>query len=73
VLQNDERGKVERDQRRGFDAEMAPDRFDLIGAFGGGIRIVFGLVAVAHANILDEEFWHLGGIRQVRKNLGPSK
>jgi len=44
VLQDDKRGKVEGDQRRGLDSEIAPDRFDEIGAFGGGIRIVLGLV-----------------------------
>ena len=73
VLQDDKRGKVEGDQRRGLDAEIAPERFDEIGAFGGGIGIVLGLVAVAHADILDEELRHLGAIRQMRQNFRPPK
>src|SRR5262249_52538022 len=63
VLQNDKGGKVEGDERSRLDAEIAPDRLDKIGAFGGGVRIVFGLVAVAHADILDEELWHLVRVR----------
>jgi hypothetical protein len=63
VLQDDERGEVEGDQRRRLDTEIAPDCFDEIGAFGGGICIIFGLVAVAHAYIFDEELGHLGRTR----------
>ena len=63
MLQDDKRGKVEGDQRRGLDGEIAPDRFDEIGAFGGGIDVVFGLVAIAHADIIDEEFRHRGCVR----------
>jgi hypothetical protein len=44
----------------GLNGEDAPNRFDEISAFSGGIGIVFGLVAVADADILDEEFRHLG-------------
>src|SRR5215471_19093998 len=73
MLEDDKRGKVERDQRRGLDGEIAPECFDEIGAFGGGIGIVLGLVAVAHADILDEEFRHLGRVRQMRPNLRPAE
>ena len=57
------RGKVEADQRRGPDSQFAPDRLYEIGAFGSGIGIVLGLVAIAHTDILDEELRHLGRIR----------
>src|SRR5215469_1391781 len=48
-LQND-RGEVESDQRCGLVGQIPPDRFDKIGALGGRIPVVFGLVAVAHAD-----------------------
>ena len=73
VLQNDQGGKIESGQRRRPDTEIAPDRFDQIGTLGGRIRIVFRLVAVTHANVLDEKLGYLGGVRQVQENLGPSK
>ena len=63
MLQNDKRGKVERNQRCRLDGVRAPDRFDEISPFCGGIRIVLGLVAIAHADIFDEEFRHLGWVR----------
>src|SRR5258708_28640543 len=63
VLQDDKRGKVKSDQRGGLDREITPDRFDEIGAFGGGIGIVLGLIAISHAHVLDEKFRHLDGIR----------
>src|SRR5215469_6610732 len=69
MLQDDKRGEVEGDQRRGLNTEIAPDRFDEISAFGRGIGVVLGLVAVAHADILDEEFRHL--VRQMWQNLRP--
>ena len=59
VLQDDERREVKGNQRRGFDGEIAPDRFDKAGTFGSGIRIVLGLVAIAHADIVEEQFRHL--------------
>ncbi len=73
VLENDKRGKVEGNQRCGLHRQMPPDRFDKIGTLRGRIRIVFRLVAVTHANVLDEKLGHLGGVRQVRENPGPSK
>jgi hypothetical protein len=73
MLENDKRGEVEGDQRRGFDGEIAPECFYEIGAFAGGIGVVLGLVAVAHADILDEEFRHLGRVRQMRPNLRPAE
>ena len=63
VLQDDKRGKVEGDQRRRLDGEIAPDRLDEIGAFGCRIGIVLGFVAIAHADIVDEDFRHLGRVR----------
>src|SRR5215470_10535657 len=51
-LQNDKRGEVECDQRRGLDTQLPPDGFDKIGALGGRISVVFGLVAVTHADII---------------------
>src|SRR5229473_76090 len=73
VLRDDNRGKIEGDQRCGLDRLIPPYRLDKIGAFGGGIGIVLGLVAIAHADILDEELRHFGGTRQVRQNPRPSK
>jgi hypothetical protein len=73
MLQDDKRGKVEGDQHCGLDAERAPERFDQIGSFSGRIRIVFGLVAVAHADVLDKELRHLNRIRQMRQNFRPPK
>src|SRR5260370_33202154 len=49
----------------------SPDRFDEIGAFGGGISVALGLVAIAHADIVEEELRHLGRVRQMRPNLRP--
>jgi hypothetical protein len=46
-----------------LDPEITPDRFNEIRAFAGGISIVFGLIAVAHADKLDEELWHLARVR----------
>jgi len=46
-----------------LDREIAPDRFDEIGAFRRGIGVVLGLVAIAHAEIFDEEFGHFGCVR----------
>ncbi|HKD46904.1 MAG TPA: hypothetical protein VKB67_04415 [Rhizomicrobium sp.] len=43
MLQDDKRGKIEGDERRGLDGKIAPDRLDEIGAFGRGIGIVLGL------------------------------
>jgi hypothetical protein len=63
VLQNDERGKVEGNKHRRLDTEIAPDRFDKIRTLGGGIRVVLGLVAVAHAYVLDEKLGHLCRVR----------
>src|ERR1700751_4862797 len=63
MLKDDKRGKVEGDQCRRLDGEIPPDRLDEIGAFGGGVGIVFGLVAIAHADIVDEEFRHLSRVR----------
>src|SRR5262245_6935035 len=63
MLQDDKRGKVEGNQRRGLDAKMPPDRFDEIGALSGGIPVVLGFVAIAHTDILDEEFRHAGRVR----------
>ena len=54
MLQDHKRGKVKGNQRRGLDGEIAPDGFNEIGAFGGGICIVLRLVAIAHAEIFDE-------------------
>jgi hypothetical protein len=73
MFEDNKRGEVEGDQRRGLDGEIAPECFDEIGAFGGGIGVVLGLVAVAHADILDEEFRHLGRVRQMRPNLRPAE
>jgi hypothetical protein len=73
VLRDDNRGKIEGDQRCGLDGLIPPDGLDEIGAFGGGIGIVLGLVAIAHTDIFDEELRHFGGIRQVWQNLRPSK
>jgi len=63
VLQDDKRGKVEGDQRRRLDGEIPPDRLDEIGALSRRIGIVLRLVAIAYADILDEEFRHLGRVR----------
>ena len=73
MLEDNKRGEVEGDQRRGLDGEIAPECFDEICAFAGGIGVVLRLVAVAHADILDEEFWHLGRVRQMRPNLRPAE
>src|SRR5215469_1960369 len=73
MLQDDKRGKVEGDQRGRADTKIAPDRFYQIGALRGRIRIFLGLVAVTHADVLDEDLWHLGRVRQIAKNPGPSK
>src|SRR5262245_21935910 len=62
-LQNDKRGKVEGDQPRGMNTEAAPDRFDEIGALGRGVGVVLGLVAIAHTDVVEEEFRHLGTVR----------
>src|SRR5215472_124236 len=73
MLQDDKRGEVKGDQRRGLNAEIAPDRFDEISAFGCGIGVVLGLIAIAHADIIDEEPRHLRGARQMRPNFRPPK
>src|ERR1700751_3387669 len=73
MLQHDKRGEVEGDERRGMDGKIAPDRFDEIGAFGGRISVVLGLLAIAHADIVEEELRHLGRMRQLRPNLRPPK
>jgi len=54
-LHDDERGKVDRYQHCRLNSKMALDRFDKIRPLGGGIRVVLGLVAVAHAYVLDEK------------------
>jgi len=53
LLAEDKRPDLMRDRARPHDE---------IGAFGGGIRIVLGLVAIAHADILDEQFRHRGAL-----------
>jgi len=73
MLQDDKRGEVEGDQRRGLNTEIAPDRFDEISAFGRGIGVVLGLIAIAHADIIEEESRHLRGARQMRPNFRPPK
>src|SRR5262249_43548603 len=73
MLQDDKRGEVKGDQRRGLNTEIAPDRFDEISAFGRGIGVVLGLVAIAHADIIDEESRHVRGARQMRPNFRPPK
>jgi len=70
-LQNDKRGKVEGDQCCGLDRQMPPERFDEIGALGRGIGVVLGLVAVAHAHVVEKEFRHAGSVRQMRSNSRP--
>src|SRR6516225_2092454 len=73
MLQDNKRGEVKGDQRRGLNTEIAPDRFDEISAFGRGIGVVLGLIAIAHADIIEEESRHLRGARQMRPNFRPPK
>src|SRR5215472_17276811 len=72
-FRDNNRGKVKGDKRCGPDIHFAPDRLYEIGACGSGIRIILGLVAIAHTDILDEELWHLGRIRQMRLDFRPPK
>src|SRR5262249_54287467 len=62
-LQNDKGGKVEGDQHRGLDTESPPDRVVEIGALGRGVWVGLGLVAIAHTDVVEEEFRHLGSVR----------
>ena len=73
VLEYNKRGEVKGNQRRRLDTELAPDRFDEVGTLGRGIAVVLRLVAIAHADVIKEEFRHLGATRQIGQNLRPSK
>jgi hypothetical protein len=73
VLQNDKRGKVEGDQCRRPDGEIRPDCFDEIGAFSSRIGVVLGLVAIAHTDIVDEEFRHRVSVWQMGSDFRPPK
>jgi len=57
--------------RCGLDKQIASDRFDEIGALSRGIGLVPGPVAIAHADVVEKEFRHFGGVWQMRPNFRP--
>ena len=72
VLEDHKGGEIEGDDRRGADAELAPERLDQVGPLRGREAIVDRHVGIAHSDIVEEQLGHGRCVRQVRNNARPA-